>query len=424
MGIPDAVERIPGAFQVTHVSLFAGIGGLDLAAEWAGFESVLQVERDPYCLRVLAKHWPAVPRLNDVREVHTDARWRNPTVVSGGFPCQPFSQAGKRAGSSDDRHLWPQMLRVIQELSPAYVVGENVSGLLSIDGGLVFETVCADLEREGYDVLPLHYPASGVGAPHKRDRVFIVAHAARELFHGSGSQKRPQPELANGGQDVADAEGKRRGQRRAESTGQRGELRTTGCRAPCRGSSQWSVEPDVCGISDGLSRKLDGGIDADQRRIPVSCQETTQRLLREVWNDGELECAPQGRGYHEQFTEQYPDLVLELSHGASLARGEASLSQARTLLRRVRKAIHARSVRYASHTPEEAWQSLSRETKDWVRVAACRRTHWDAGEWYGVPRVATGVKNRVDRLRALGNAVVPQQAYPIFAAIAETMRGK
>lgn len=165
---------------MTHVSLFTGIGGLDLAAEAAGINTVLQVERDPYCLRVLEKHWPDVPRITDIKEVHADDRWRNPTVVSGGFPCQPFSHAGKRGGTGDDRYLWPEMLRVIRELGPTWVVGENVSGLLSIESGMVFESVCADLEREGYEVLTLHYPAAGVGAPHKRDRVFIVANTLRE----------------------------------------------------------------------------------------------------------------------------------------------------------------------------------------------------------------------------------------------------
>ena len=121
---------------MTHVSLFTGIGGLDLAAEWAGFRTVLQVEREPFALDVLAKHWPDVPRITDVREVHADERWSEPTVVSGGFPCQPFSSAGQRRGAGDDRYLWPELLRIVEELRPAWVIGENVSGLLSIDEGM------------------------------------------------------------------------------------------------------------------------------------------------------------------------------------------------------------------------------------------------------------------------------------------------
>jgi len=171
---------------MTHVSVFSGIGGLDLAAEWAGFETVLQVEQNPYALQVLEKHWPDVPRITDIREVYRNERWYRPTVLSGGFPCQPFSQAGKRGGQDDDRYLWPEMLRVIRELSPTYVVAENVSGLLSLNDGAEFELVCSDLEREGYEVLPFHYPAASVGAPHRRDRVFIIAHDTR--FRGKGQK--------------------------------------------------------------------------------------------------------------------------------------------------------------------------------------------------------------------------------------------
>ena len=161
---------------MTHVSLFTGIGGLDLAAEAAGFETVLQVEREPYALRILERHWQNVPRITDVREVHDDERWSRPTVVSGGFPCQPFSAAGKRRGADDDRYLWPELLRIVDEIRPSWVVGENVSGLLSIRDGMEIDDMLASLEARNYTPWVLHYPAAGVGAPHKRDRVFIVAH--------------------------------------------------------------------------------------------------------------------------------------------------------------------------------------------------------------------------------------------------------
>jgi DNA (cytosine-5)-methyltransferase 1 len=167
---------------MTHVSLFSGIGGFDLAAEWAGFETVLQVEMDDYATRVLEKYWPDVKRIKDIRDVNRDSVTESVTVVSGGFPCQPFSQAGRRRGTKDDRYLWPEMLRVIRELSPAWVVGENVSGLLSLNDGMEFETIATDLEDAGYEVLPLHYPAAGVGAPHRRDRVFVVANNSSKRY--------------------------------------------------------------------------------------------------------------------------------------------------------------------------------------------------------------------------------------------------
>jgi DNA (cytosine-5)-methyltransferase 1 len=126
---------------------------------------------------VLEKHWPAVKRITDIKEVKADAVDRPVTVVSGGFPCQPFSCAGKRRGAEDDRYLWPEMLRVIHDLKPSWVVAENVPGLLSIDAGLVFDGVLSDLESEGYETLPLVYPACGVGANHRRTRVFIVGYS-------------------------------------------------------------------------------------------------------------------------------------------------------------------------------------------------------------------------------------------------------
>ncbi len=166
---------------LTHFSLFSGIGGLDLAAEWAGFETVGQVERADYQYRVLQKHWPNVPKWRNIEDVtiHTirEAGIEHaPTVLSGGFPCQPFSCAGQRRGAEDDRYLWPEMLRVVQELRPAWVVGENVAGIIN----LALDDVLTDLERAGYTCRAFILPAAGVGAPHMRDRCFVVSHSASE----------------------------------------------------------------------------------------------------------------------------------------------------------------------------------------------------------------------------------------------------
>ncbi len=163
---------------MTHASLFSGIGGFDLAAEWAGWTNRFNCEIDPFCQRVLKYHFPNAEQYTDIRT--TDfAVWRGRIdVLTGGFPCQPFSVAGKRLGTDDHRHLWPEMLRAIREVRPRWVVGENVRGILSWNGGMVFEQVCADLEAAGYEVQPFVLPACGVGAPHRRDRVWFVAHGA------------------------------------------------------------------------------------------------------------------------------------------------------------------------------------------------------------------------------------------------------
>ena len=168
-----------------HISLFSGIGGFDLAATWAGWDNIVSCEINPFCNKVLKYYWPNAYHHNDIKTLtyekineNLSAGWDGPNIViSGGFPCQPYSFAGKRKGKDDDRHLWPEMLRVIRELQPRWVVGENVFGLVNWDGGLVFEEVQADLEAEGYEVQPYVLPACGVNAPHRRDRIWFVAHS-------------------------------------------------------------------------------------------------------------------------------------------------------------------------------------------------------------------------------------------------------
>jgi DNA (cytosine-5)-methyltransferase 1 len=160
---------------MNHASLFSGIGGFDLAAEWMGWTNVLHVERDPFCQRVLKHHFPNSQSFDDVKTFDGRPFRGRVDILTGGFPCQPYSSAGKRLGKDDERHLWPEMCRIISEIAPAYVVGENVRGLLNWNGGVVFEEVCADLEALGYEVWTGVLPAAGVGAPHRRDRIWFVA---------------------------------------------------------------------------------------------------------------------------------------------------------------------------------------------------------------------------------------------------------
>ena len=160
-----------------HGSLFSGIGGFDLAAEWMGWENVFHCEWMPFPRKVLNHYWPNSISYEDITKTDFSIHRGSIDILTGGFPCQPYSSAGKRLGKEDERHLWPHMLRAIREIEPTFVVGENVRGLTNWNGGVVFEEVCADLEACGYEVQPLLLPACAVGAPHRRDRVWFVAHS-------------------------------------------------------------------------------------------------------------------------------------------------------------------------------------------------------------------------------------------------------
>lgn len=161
---------------MTHGSLFSGIGGFDLAAEWMGWQNVFHCEWNTFGQKVLKYYWPDAISYNDITKTDFTIHRGRIDILTGGFPCQPYSMAGKRLGKEDDRHLWPEMLRAIREIQPRWVVGENVIGLVNWSDGLVFHEVQADLETEGYEVQPFVLPAVSVNAPHRRDRVWFVAH--------------------------------------------------------------------------------------------------------------------------------------------------------------------------------------------------------------------------------------------------------
>jgi len=166
-----------------HASLFSGIGGFDLAAEWMGWTNVFNCEWEEFPRKVLKHHFPKAIQHGDIKELDATAYARRIDILTGGFPCQPYSLAGKRKGKEDERHLWPEMLRIIRECSPRWVVGENVRGLVGWNEGLVFEEVQLEMEAQGYETAAFVFPACAVGAPHRRDRVWFVS---RLITNGCG----------------------------------------------------------------------------------------------------------------------------------------------------------------------------------------------------------------------------------------------
>lgn len=285
-----------------HLDLFSGIGGFAYAADRV-FGNVEHVfcDNNEFCRAVLRKHWPESEIFDDIRKL-TIENW-NPAwgvdLLTGGFPCQPFSAAGLRRGTADERHLWPEMLRVIRLTSPEWIIAENVRGITNWNDGVVFEQVCADLEACGYEVQPFIIPAAAVNAPHRRDRVWFVAHAEYNrdragTNNASGAQEAERLQERNGvGQpgepgevrDAADTQGEQArvaGQPREVGDGPAtdpGRLRgQPGRREPLRPQGKKpeladSIEPgpgyswqsdwlevatELCGVDDGLPARVGG----------------------------------------------------------------------------------------------------------------------------------------------------------------------
>ncbi len=272
-----------------HFSLFSGIGGFDLASEWAGWKNYLSCEINEFGNKVLNHYWPEAYHHTDIKTLTYDTinaelskrfgtDWRNDDIIiSGGFPCQPFSTAGKRLGKEDERHLWPEMLRVIREVRPKYVVGENVRGLLSWSDGLVLEEVYADLEGEGYEVQPFILPAVGIGAPHKRDRLYIIATNTKcegreergqdngwqnKEEIGAGLYNRAERSGNDGYATNTDNEGLQRGSDQREDRGEKSfgtsDRRGNTSRILRTSWENFPTQSPVCSRDDGFSPKLDG----------------------------------------------------------------------------------------------------------------------------------------------------------------------
>jgi DNA (cytosine-5)-methyltransferase 1 len=258
-----------------HGSLFSGIGGFDLAAEWMGWENVFHCEWMEFPRKVLDYHFPNADSHIDICKTDFTKYANTIDILTGGFPCQPFSNAGQRKGTDDERYLWGEMLRAIQEIKPRFVIAENVFGITNIDGGLVFNKVCLDLETEGYEVQPFIIPACAKNAPHRRDRCWFIATNPKlksERSHGGADNEEKANIWGQNKGNVLGALCSNGDITNSDSTNnqaqpQKGILGQTNQRRTARGFEygssriQWNEFPTqspICGGDDGLPTKLDG----------------------------------------------------------------------------------------------------------------------------------------------------------------------
>lgn len=427
-------EQMREEEMLTHLSLCTGIGGIDLAAEWAGFTTVGQCEIDEYASKVLAKNFKGVPNLHDIRTV-TASRLRENgiepndiTVLSAGFPCQPYSLAGKGKGDGDERDLWGEVKRCIGEIKPRWFVGENTPGLFSRENQRYFRRILADLAALGYRVSWGIWGASDVGAPHKRERVFICGHrkntnTACKRLDKDALQRRESAESRNA-----------QNERRIQSGGMQSE-RVCGCVTDTTGNREkerwkkpneferccwdWQIEPDVGRKFDGFSTLLDelGGISNEAKdraseilrnlRKAVGAQE----IQRTIGRHDKIQCSKILLSFLCEYAEDCYDSGVEIQGRA------ITQKQVRDMWERTKFACPPYRREYRQQYAREysnALQQLSRKTSSSYAAS------WQDGSWEsGIERVSINVSARVDRLRCLGNAVVPWQVLPLLEEIAE-----
>lgn len=447
--------------QLTHLSLFSGIGGLDIAAEKAGFSTVGQCEWADYPRKVLGKHWPDVPRWRDIRTLTKESFYeqtglRTVDIISGGFPCQPFSTAGQRRGKADDRYLWPEMLRVCSELQPAWIIGENVAGLVSMaepitdfsvesrtvarypeadhyeavlsrQERMLLDGICKDLEDLGYEVQPFVIPACGVGANHQRYRIAIVGWNANGHIQGKiGEIQAPDIESCGICSDVENAHSggfRKQGicgkqQRRTQVIGA-GEDVADAKRDGCCGAGQSSSRRRHADqVDSAFSKSADVSHPDSQpgrsRRAEPAGQQR-EAGLNESGNDmanadSLREAREQGCGQdaRRNASEERakPRRSGENDAHPHIAGGYGRIGNRNTAGRG--------GLTDGGRRPAQPGMG---SMADGLPLGLAE--HWAIEP--DIPRLAKDVSERVDMLKALGNAVVWQQFYPFFAYIAEIM---
>jgi DNA (cytosine-5)-methyltransferase 1 len=364
------------------IDLFSGIGGFSLGLEsTGGFETVQFVENNKWCQKVLAKNFSNVPITGDIRNYEGQEQ---ADVVVGGFPCQPFSVAGKRKGTEDDRHLWPEMLRVIKASKPRWVIGENVRNLTSIQEGMVFEQVCTDLENEGYEVQSFIIPASAVNAPHQRYRVWIVAYS-------ESSKSRKQTEWKRGQDTERGSDDSRRVEREGSEN-----VANAQCDGLTSTKKRRSTKETIRQESQGENRTLDS-------QGASGLSETTKNVANSESSN---------RNDHETVKKPSKAKTQEVSGNRDGIRATQGKPIGKDVSDSNSEGLQGLGESSSKLDKEITPTSYSEEQQRGM-------DHERFSVEPGVGRVVNGISNRVDRIKGLGNAIVPQIAYQIGLAILE-----
>lgn len=454
--------------ELTMASLFAGIGGFELAATWAGIKPVWSNEIDPWCCKVLRKNFDHEIIEKDIRQISANStnsgieslrEWENETndkkgnielrpvdILTGGFPCQPFSHAGKRKGKDDNRYLWPEYLRIIRELRPSWIIAENVAGLISMENGRTLEGILIDLENENYQTEIYNIPACSVGAWHKRERIWIICHSTKsrlqdrrstqveqsgkvEEFKRSGSEYDTNTIKFNDDKSgygsgsicgIGQTETEIQGCEDASDT-----ISQRGCGRTAReqdasnvressGSKElgpWDAEPGMGGRFDGLPNWL------HRHNIKGYGQTESIRrtkILQDLWNK-DVEKAIWGTIGGLNRIQQAAILFFVVCEYEKSGRVLWEQCKSKETFKGLLQGLWGQ-IPFSSPPPR--WEQVEQFKGEYNY--SMREMPFEIASWEsGIDRVSTGIKGRVDRLKGLGNAIVPQVAYEFFKAIVE-----
>jgi DNA (cytosine-5)-methyltransferase 1 len=383
--------------MLSLLDLFSGIGGFSLGMEATKrIKTVAFCEKDEFCRKVLKKHWSNTQQYIDIRDM--DGTKISADIISGGFPCQSFSVAGKRKGTTDDRYLWPDMFRVITEVKPRWCVLENVSGIININNGLVLRQVQTDLESEGFQVQCFVIPASGIGAWHQRKRVWIIAYSNSRRSIGENKEIQARRITSdNGSKNVSNSNNtgdrtskyetnedrqkineRREGQSQFKSSGYGKDVSNS------KSKRTWSDNSRLWQRSEGIDgRKSSNVSNSNKRNVETGCER--QRKIRKEHKE-------------ERSSSDASGIRKTLSSSSSI--GLSSKTNIKELERK----------RFSFKDNETSRRTRSSTTESWWTIESklCGVPDGVSTEFY---------ENRNNRIKALGNAIVPQIAFEIGKAI-------